>query len=152
MNDVECPFICLWWLELRPLQNFSLPECDLFWEQSLCRWSYSGTIMQVADGGESPMSVNSTVTDIVINSDADVCTQGDLHVTMKADICKPRNTKDGWQNSGRWERRTLDGPSQPRKEPALPTPGSQPSRLHHGETVHFCFVSPVVGGPLLQQP
>lgn len=106
----------------------------------------------MGDGGESPMSVNSTVTDIVTNSDADVCTQGDLHVTMKAEICKPRNTEGGWQNSGRWERRTLDGPSQPRKEPALPTPGSQPSRLHNGETVHFCFISPEVGGPLLQQP
>lgn len=46
------------------------------------------------DVHESPMSVNSSMTDIFINSDTDVCIQGELHVKMKAKIGRPGSAKD----------------------------------------------------------
>lgn len=59
---------------------------------------------------------------------------------------------EGVRVRGDWgAERGTGSPSQPQKEPALATPGSQPSGHQSCETTHFCCLRPLIGGTSLRQ-
>lgn len=90
------------------------------------------------------------------NLDTETDTQGEHHVTMKAEM---RVIHLQARECQRWpanhqkleERHRTDPSSQPRQEPAQPTPWSWTSNLQKFEKINLCHLSKAVCKTLLQQ-